>query len=415
VSQERKRALVVAYFFPPLGGAGVQRSLKFVKYLPSHGYDPVVLTTRARWYPARDEDQLAEVPHGTPVLRAPELPIGPLRELLRNPLHRLGMGSAVGLVGWPDPQIGWVPGALWTAMRAVRQFRPSVVYTTSAPYSANLLGLAIHRLTGIPWVADYRDEWTHSPHQERQPKLVRSAGGRLERQVVASAARVVVVDGYYRIEGLPLKAPKREVIPNGIDPADVPVSAASPREGPFRLAHVGTLYGDRDCGPVLRALERLAGRGAIRAEGVELRLVGNVFLPRPPAAGPVPVQTTGYVSHRRAVEEMSSASALLFFAPESTPATSGKIFEYLAADRPVLCVARKDNLAYQLVDEFDAGVSVEPNDHAGIEAGLATLYERWHAGDMNGLPGVRERVLERFSRQKLTGDLARVLDEAQQR
>ncbi len=178
----------------------------------------------------------------------------------------------------------------------------------------------------------------------------------------------------------------------------------------FRLSFVGSVYGDQDLAPVVAALGRLVERGAVAAERVELRIVGNVMLDG--FSAPVRLERTGYLDHAGALAEMRAASALLFYVGPSSLAPSGKLYEYLAAERPILCVARRENLAYRLVDEWAAGRCAEPADGAGIEAAIADLYGRWEAGTLDAVSGARERVLERYSRRALAGRLAAVLDRA---
>ena len=150
----------------------------------------------------------------------------------------------------------------------------------------------------------------------------------------------------------------------------------------------------------------------IDGERVAVRLVGTLWLEgfEPPPG--VRVEQTGYVEHRRAIEEMCTATALLLYVPSSSLAPSGKLFEYLASGRPILCLTRPDNLASRLVREWNAGVVAEPNDEAEIDQALLTLWQRW---EENGLPDqaeVRRKTLERYSRRKNAEQLARVLDEA---
>jgi glycosyltransferase involved in cell wall biosynthesis len=214
--------------------------------------------------------------------------------------------------------------------------------------------------------------------------------------------------------GLSPDDPRRVIIRNGVDDADFGPSETGDAHPPmdrFRLTYVGSLYGTRDAAPVFRAIARLARAGVIDAQRFEVLLVGNVWLgDQTLELGPVRINQTGYVDHARAVREMRSATALLFYAPSHTWAPSGKIFEYLLAGRPILSIARRDNLAFELVDELRAGATAEPDDAAGIDRAITELYHRWSAGTLEVGPQVRERTLARFSRRRLAADLARVLD-----
>lgn len=405
---KRRRALVVAYLFPPLGGAGVQRTLKFVRYLEPLGWETTVVSTKSRHYPARDPSLLEEIPSSAQVVRTPALPLASWLSLVP---YRLGLKRVFAYLNWPDGGIGWMPFALATALRTARRDRPDVIYSTSTPQSGHIAALVVSRLTGVPWVADFRDEWAADAFRADQPRVLARLSARLERGLIRHASRVVVAADYFRLEGLAEDDPRRVVIVNGVDEADLPTGVA-PDSHRFVLAHVGTLYGIRDPSPVLRALARLIEAGTIDGERVTVRLVGSLWLEglEPPSG--VRVERTGYVGHRRAVEEMCKATALLLYVPSSSRAPSGKLFEYLASGRPILCLTGPDNLASRLVREWNAGVVADPHDEEAIEQALLTLWQRWQE---NGLPdqaGVRRKTLERYSRRKNAEQLARVLDEA---
>jgi glycosyltransferase involved in cell wall biosynthesis len=414
----RRRVLVVHYFFPPLGGAGVPRVLKFVKYLPALGWDVTVITSgrQARWYGVRDESLLADIPPGVRVLRAPEIPVAQLRRRLLTPLTRLGAPMLTQYVGWPDVTAGWLPTAAAAAFRLTRSWRPDVVFSSSFPYTSHLVALTTSRAAGVPWVADFRDPWTLNPQPDPTPRLLGRINSSAERRLVHRADRIIVVDDRLDLVGLDRLDSRRVTIPNGIDEADIP-NATDPRASPpddrFRLTYVGSLYGDRDAAPVLEAIAELASAGRIDPDRFEVSIVGNVWLNgRVGADSPVPIALTGYVDRGRALREMQQASALLFYAPASTWAPSSKIFEYLACGRPILAVARPDNLAYRLVDELQAGAVADPREPAAIARAVAELYDRWLAGSLVVGPSVREHTLARFSRRHLTEKLAETLDAA---
>ncbi len=238
----RRRVLMLAYFFPPLGGGGVQRTLKHVKYLPDEGFDAIVVTTRFGWSPMRDPTLGEEVRPETVVIRAPELPLQLVKWGLGRALRRTGLPSHLtAYVGWPDEMAGWVPGATWHALKAVRRYRPDVLYSTLSPASAHLVALMVSRATGIPWVADFRDAWTKNPQGERLPRPFAWLSARLERAVVRRASYLVVVDESVELLEVGPDDPRFLVIRNGVDPEDVVRVNARPRGTRFRISYVGTL------------------------------------------------------------------------------------------------------------------------------------------------------------------------------
>jgi glycosyltransferase involved in cell wall biosynthesis len=411
-----RRALMIAYFFPPLAGGGVQRTLKYVKYLPDAGVEPLVLTTRLGWSPTRDATLGAEVPDGTIVIRAPEIPVQVAKWGLHGLLRRAGLPTkAAGYVGWPDEMIGWVPGATWLTLSTIRQYRPGVLYSTSSPVSAHLVAMVASRATGIPWVADFRDAWTLNPQGERLGSRMDAMSARLERAVVRRARYLVVVDDSVELLDLARDDPRRVVIPNGVDPVDFPPPTANSRGPRFRISYVGALYGERNAAPVIAALRALIERRVIDPHELELRLVGHRAGDSDALFDGLPVTRIGYVDHAMAVSEMVATDVLLFYAPASNRGSSGKIYEYLVAGRPILCVAGADNFAFRLVEELNAGRCVEPRDQASIEAAIEVLYRSWRDGDLSVAASVRTETLRRFSRPALARRLAYVLEAAIER
>jgi len=405
--------LMLAYYFPPLGGGGVQRTLKHVKYLPDAGFDAIVLTTRFGWSPVRDPTLGEDVRPGTLVIRAPELPLRLVKWGLGGVLRRARLpGHLTSYVGWPDEMVGWVPGATWHALRAVRRHRPDVLYSTLSPASAHLVALAVSRLTGIPWVADFRDGWTRNPQGERVARPFAGLSARLERAVVRRARYLVIVDESVELLEVEPGDPRLVLIRNGVDPDDVPPVSPRARGERFRISYVGALYGERNAAPVFAALRALVDRGVIDPEHLELRIVGSASVAADANVDALPVTWTGYVDHAAAIAEMAAADVLLFYAPSVNRGPSGKIYEYLVSGRPILCVAGGDNFAFQLVQELGAGQCAEPEDPASIEDAIERMYLSWRDGTLGVGPEVREETLRRFSRPALAGALAAVLGAA---
>jgi glycosyltransferase involved in cell wall biosynthesis len=409
----RHRVLMLAYFFPPLGGGGVQRTLKYVKYLPYEGFDPIVVTGDGRGFPLRDHQLSMEIPPRTVVLRSPTMPVQFARWKLEGLLRRVGLPTwPASAIGWPDEMVGWLPAAVYQALRAVRRHRPDVLYTTSSPVTAHVAGLVVHRITGLPWVADFRDPWTRHPHAERQFALMARASEALERTVTGRIDRAVIADESWELLGVDPDDPRTVIIPNGIDPDDLTELGQAQPPGHFRLSYVGSLYGSRDGAPVFNALRSLISGGVLQQGAFELRLVGDANIAGDTPLAGLPVTRTGYVDHSQALREMSRASALLLYLPSATRGSSGKVFEYLASGRPVLCVARRDNVAFRLVEELGAGPCVEPDDAEGIRRAIDRLVYQWRSGTLQVDDRVRRETLRRFSRPALAAQLASVLREA---
>jgi glycosyltransferase involved in cell wall biosynthesis len=406
------RVLMFAYIFPPLAGGGVQRTLKYVKYLPLHGFTSVIVTSRPRRIPVpRDPRMLDEIPAGTVVIRARTVPIHRVQYKFDGFLRRVGLPTTVARASmWPDEWVGWVPAAVCRGVQAVKKYRPRVIFSTSPVVSAHLAALIVHRMTGVPWVADFRDGWALDPGPSwstvAPPRGIMEA---IERQFVSGAICTTVACDSIDVVDLNRGDPDRVLIPNGVDLDDLRDAETidvGPPSDRFRLSYVGALYGSRNAAPVFAAAKQLIARGVLDPALLEIRVVG--------AAGDLSedktlaVSFTGFVEHAEAVSEMRSASALIFHQPPQQLGSSGKIFEYLVSGRPILCVAHPDNVAYRLVEELGAGECADVRYPASVETALERLVERWKGGTL-GLPDeVRQEALRRFSREKLAGDLAQL-------
>jgi glycosyl transferase family 1 len=401
---------MIAYFFPPLGGGGVQRSLKHVKYLPHAGFEPIVLTTRTTRTSSPDATLTGDVPPGTPIIRAPEVPLQFLRWGLEGALGRAGLPKwPAANVSWPDEHAGWIPAATWHALRAVRRYRPQVIYSTASPVSAHVVAMLVSRRTGLPWVADFRDAWTLAPTRERVVKPLARASSKLERAFVRQARVVTIVDESIEVDGLPPTDPRRVLIRNGVDPDDVPEFNGQSVSGRFTLAHVGKMYGKRDGAPVFAALRALVDRGDVDPRRLEVRIVGRTSVSPGVDLDGIRVTHTGYVDHAAAVAEMQAADVLLLYVPDRNWPAPGKIYEYLVAGRPVLCVAPADNFSRRLVGELTAGPGVDPGDQPAIEEAIKELYGKWRSRSLHVSPTVRAETLSRFSRETQARELATVL------
>ena len=414
--RKRDSVLMFAYYFPPLGGVAVQRTLKYVKYLPRHGFEPTIITGKPGWLPEVRDDRLAsDIPESAVVVRARTIPLRVIQGKLDGLLGRAGISSRlVNAALWPDEEVGWVPAAVWHGLRIIRERPPSVMFSTSLPASSHLAALIVHRCTGVPWVADFRDSLTYHPAPEytkARPPLRWIA--MLERRVVAEAAYITVACDTIRVVDVSRDDRRRVFIPNGVDLDDLKagVAAASePATNRFRLSYVGSLFGSRDASPVFGAVRDLVARGFITNESFEIRIVGRGADGDIDGCG-VPVSWTGFVEHSRAVAEMLSATALAFHEPAEQLGASGKIYEYLASGRPILCVAHPDNVAFRLVRELGAGECADVRNPVAVVDALRRLVLRWQGGALGSGEDVRSEAIRRFSREKLAGDLAELFRE----
>lgn len=427
--------LIVTYYFPPSGGPGVQRTLKFVRYLREFGFEPAVLTVQAGAYPSHDEGLWADVPGGVEVVRTaapdPFALYGRLTGRSRAEAVTVGdvgrpAGRAQRLATWaranvflPDARVGWVPFARRAARRLIRTRGIGHVVTSGPPHSAHLIGLGVQRAGGrrVRWLADFRDPWTGINFYDDLPMsaLARALDRRLERRVLRRADAVVTVSPTWaetlRARG-DLPAGRVAVVHNGFDEADFAAVRAAPSADVFEIAHVGSLYGTRNPEALWAALGRLRREG--RTPALRVRLVGRVD-----ARAEASVDTHGlrdvvlvepYVPHAEAVRRMASAALLLLsiepFRNEAGMIT-GKLYEYLASGRPVLALGAPEGDAAGLLRETRGGALFARDDIDGMATYIAAHYDAWASG--HPCAGARPEAIAPYSRRVQTSRLAEVL------
>ena len=410
------KVLLVTMYFPPAGGGGVQRPLKFATHLPSFGIETHVLAPDDPKWVHRDDD-LAP-PTQAWVHRAQY--VGPTGKRPADELHGTEglerFATQVRLFGRrllvPDENVSWNLTAIPAATRIVKQEGIDVVITTSPPNSIHLIGAAVKRWTGVKWVADLRDSIAAHPHRRTESLAVRAkettAAG-IARLVARQADAIVAAAEAIADEARGLE-PNAEVttIPNGCDFDDF--DGLDYRRGErFTITHAGSFFGKRSPRPFLEAL-------AQSGLDVTARFVGD-FRP----ADREWAETLGlgdrlelhpYTTHRRALELQRSSDALLLLIPEAggrgRGVLSGKVFEYLAAERPILAAVPPDGAAADLLRETGAAIVTPPDDVEAIRAGLVELVGRWRAGRLNGSP-LSEELRERLSREARSEELADLL------
>jgi glycosyltransferase involved in cell wall biosynthesis len=414
--------------FPPTGGAGVQRSTKFVKYLPCYGWHPTVLTVRDGVYAQRDPSLLRDVPPGTRVVRSatlepPEATVSALRAgatgaTLRARLVRATYDALIA----PDRQLLWLPDAFASGLRAARAARPAVVYATGNPYSsfllARLLGAALDR----PYVVDFRDAWTlnwyswrHRQDRPLTPLLRwRAALERAqERVVVRGAAAAIFVSEQVRADyarAYPTLAARFHAITNGFDPDDF--ADAEPRTvGGFSFLYAGKFAEYRRPDGFLRGLALATAEDPAFAAEARAVFVGDWWPEHQAVADQVGVGdrvvALGYRPHREAIGYMKGASALALISGGDRTEQPGKVFEYLAADRPILAIIPADGASGDAIRaSAGGGYFADPDDPAAIARAMLRI---WRDRDRRSTADPAARA--RFDRRALTGQLAALLNQ----
>lgn len=449
---ERKggRVLMAAYYFPPLSGSGVFRSIKFAKYLPLFGWEPTVISTDRppKGWKFSDDSQLKEIPEGMKVVRIPDgistgretsldservqAILGFLRSVLRfSPeadriFARLAKSreGIMQLLTFPCGALAWAYDVTQYIERYVDLDQFEAVYTTSGPASAHLIGFYLKQKYGIPWVADYRDPWTFNPYgaDYNSDNMGQRFLFELEYVLLHSADCNLTVESNevdIYVEQFRLKREKIVSITNGYDEEDFAcLQMPHGRIDKFTINYSGLLYTQqRSIDPVLRAIQQLRDEKKIDLSKLRFRIVGVSAQGNLEAAGKYGlaqvIESTGYLSHQEALQANVDANLLLLLVgdePKFKPVYTGKFFEYLRSGRPILALAPKDSAVDRVLRESGHGEAFLSTQIPKIKSMILQEYKKWEQGE--GQKPLHSPVIKRFERKTLTGQLAGVLENA---
>lgn len=440
-----RRVLFVSYLFPPVGGVGVHRVTKFVKYLPQFGWESTVLTVENPSVPLLDDSLLKDIPAGTAIRKARTWEPGyglkksvsggqstGRRSLLGH--VAAGLKAAARQVGntilQPDAQILWRWNAIREGMRALRETPHDAIIATGPPFSSFLVGQALAKKSGLPLVLDYRDEWDISNaywENKRQGDFSNWVQQKMQRSVLRTARAIVATtpastEAVKTITRHSTYSPRAACIYNGFDPEDFPPASAPAVKKDygngthrFRLSFIGTLWNLNSIEPLVRAVQYLASSQKILLEHLEIVLAGR----RTPdqeaivdrlSAFPCAVSRLPFVSHAEAVEMMRSSDALLMLnadVPHAHRIINAKTFEYMAARRPVFVIAPPGDV-WDILCNLPGTVLCEPARFHATAEKLAIAIEQHRCGvhfdDAHW-------DISRFERKNLAGELADLLDD----
>jgi glycosyltransferase involved in cell wall biosynthesis len=446
------RVLIISYYFPPMGGPGVQRSVKFVKYLSRAGWDISVLTVRRPLLINHDESLSRDIPAGVSVVRTRYFDLGehyakadmqkktPASE---NPAPQTASASPAAetkpgflqkmlswikapirrLLTFPDRKAGWLIWAVPAALNIVWKKKPDVIYLSGDPFSSFRLGPILKFLTRTPYVLDFRDEWVEFMSTEifkNTDQARRKREADLEKRIVSGASRVVSVTDSI-IENFrsryPREAPQKFVcIPNGYDAEDFakPAAASFSAERPLAFAYVGTL-GPLHFAPAFFEAFQTLSQDPSFGKKARLKCVGRIWdslKPRVLAHRSHNIEFTDYLPHDEAVACLLQSDVcvlLLAETPGLERAFTGKLFEYVASGKPILAVTPEGEVS-RFVKKYKRGLHALPGDTQGIQNALRELQQLYQNGTLRS--SFNLEPIPEFERRHQAAQLAEVLSAA---
>ncbi len=428
-----KRVLIISYYWPPSGGAGVQRILKFVKYLPEFGYTPFVITVddKVASYPILDSSLLNDVPEDVKIFRTDSFePLSILTKFTGNKAPYGGFANKDkekfsqkvlrfirGNFFIPDARKGWVKHAYEKAVEVIQAEKIDIILISSPPHSSQLVGLRLKKkFPHLKWIADLRDPWTDIFYYKDMlhTSVAAKRDSAFEKKVVEEADELIVVSNpikkNYLDKSGKISEAKIHIVPNGFDENDF-TEIVDTVNNSFTITYVGTMadiYNPKiffEClrdalkeTPTAKVKLRFVGG---RTENIVSFVIENnlesvtEFIP--------------HVPHKEAINYMRNSDALLLVIPDvldSHGILTGKLFEYLASRKTIICIGAKDGDAAKIIEECEAGKTFERNNSLGLKKYLSELFLKWN---QNSLEQNHSRTFEKYSRRSLTMQLSKII------
>lgn len=431
----RRSVLIIAYYFPPMGGSGVQRPVKLAKYLPDFGWDPVILAPEPGAYYHFDAHLAEEISsRNIPVTRVKA-------KTMFHMAASVAGGGQVNvqpkewktrllslLTSWfflPDNKTGWIAPALEQARKLITRHNIKAVIATAPPYSNLLLAARIREEFQIPVIMDFRDEWLHSHWISYPIRWHFRRMQQIEARTLATADAVTVVNASYaktiggRAAAEGVKA--IEVIPNGYDPEDFE-RASGPDKGAglgedgarFTLLHSGRFYSGIQPDALLRSVSRFLSQNPEKRSLFRLQFQGGLTDAHHKAIRKYQLsditEDLGYLPHDKAVVNLLRADALFLTLgqiPKIEAVTPGKIFEYIGSGKPVLAFL-PEGISKELMEAYGAAFLANLTDTEQQTDALGRLFQAW---ENRHLPRPESRFRQKFDRRKIAGQFAALLSE----
>ncbi|AZO94023.1 glycosyltransferase [Halocella sp. SP3-1] len=435
------KVLVIAYYFPPLGWSGTQRTLKFVKYMRMFNWEPVVVTVGNSPFPVIDETLEEEVEKSIKIVRIDDLFFKNKTDNILDNLYSYvnssfdliesenlkneymkeiesKMNDLRSLLMLPDNNIIWANKVLKKISKKVNFDDIDLLYSTSGPYSDHIIAYHIKKLYKKPWVADFRDEWTNNPYYNYNKDSIRFKVEKyLENRIINFADKIVTISRLSKenyVNKFGLEKNKVEVITNGYDEKDFVEIGNKTNKNKFTIVHSGAFYLIRNPLSFIKAINNLINKGKIEKEKIQIEFIGTFeskikeIVDKNSMDGLI--KWIDYLPHKESLQHCIESNMLLLVVGEGENLKSfytGKVFEYLRTNKPILALSPKGSVVEELMIETGHGKNVEYNDIKGIEEVILDYYIKWQKGNE---PYLDKEIIKKYERKNLTRKLVDIFE-----
>lgn len=415
------KALIITYYWPPAGGSGVQRWLKFVKYLHNFDIEPIVYTVDNPNYPKEDVSLLGEIPGAITVLKNPIFEPTDLFFWTQKGLKKNDISNSVnnGLMTFirgnffiPDPKIFWVKPSISFLQKYINQHQIDVIISTGPPHSMHLIAEKLSKTNKLKWIADFRDPWTDLYYNNafKQMSFAKKKNKKLEERVLKKADVILTVSNSLK-KYFSKTAKRVEVITNGFD-VEVLDNQPTKLDDKFSISYIGLLPKQSNPIVLFTVLQNLCLENKDFKKNLKLRFIGDISEAVKTAIKHYDLSSStdfvGYVPHQKAIEYQKKSQVLLLLIPnvkKSAGILTGKLFEYLTAKRPILAIGPEKGDLNDILIQTKAGVVINFENQTKLTLEIRRLYHQYKKGNLQ----VNSTNIDQYHRKNLTQQLASII------
>jgi glycosyltransferase involved in cell wall biosynthesis len=430
-----KKVLVISYYWPPAGGISIIRPLKLIKYLKEYGWEPVLCTADNPHYPIEDDAALREVPRDLEIIKVPIREPYELYKAITKQKNKSALADVIqnapkntwshkfsvwarGNFFIPDARCLWIAPVVKKLKKYIASNNIDAIITTGPPHSVNRIGTLLKKECGLPWLADFQDPWTQVDYYKhfRISSWADARHKRMEQEVFTKADLVTIVSPSWKRDLESIGARNVEVIPLGYDPVDF--NTIEKLDEKFSITHLGLLGEDRNPLVLVEVLKELCVELKDFEDNLEFKLVGKVNSVLKSKVEELGMRAqckfVDQLTRPEAINLMQSAQILLLLLNKAENVSGripGKLFEYIGANRPILCLGPKGTDVERIVTDIEAGVSIDYKNKDELKSYLLLKYQKY----LDGTLILESKAKEKYTHREVSAKFATYLDKITQK